>query len=129
MVSVANLSDLPSTLGERFYSKILKKMDRGMCNILGEFFFLRLLNTIVQSTLPASGRGGLPNLPKFTLVFADCLKYSPFSLFSSLLSPFLPVLGWSVSVFIVQGCICQSVGRLVEFSVDVPYFPLHSLFC
>ena len=50
-------------------------------------------------------------------------------LFSSLLTLSLPVLGWSVSVFIVEGRICEAVGRLVEFSVDVSYLPLHSLVC
>ena len=34
-------------------------------------FFFRLLNTIVQSTVPAPGRNGLPNLPSFSLVFDD----------------------------------------------------------
>ena len=37
------------------------------------FFFFLLLNTIVQSTVPAPGRSGLPNLPS---VFDDFLKQS-----------------------------------------------------
>ena len=41
----------------------------------------------------------------------------------------LPRFGWSVSVLVVWGRICQCVGRLVEFPVDVSYFPLHPFGC
>ena len=52
---------------------IVRRSDKNSITSVSAFFFFLLLNTIVQSTVPAPGRSGLPNLPSF---FDDFRKQS-----------------------------------------------------
>ena len=103
---------------------------------------LLALLLILSSFLSVPSQSVLPFFPSLSAACCSsltCIRFLRpsfsalssfrFSLVRSFSCFCLPMLGWSVSVLVVEGRIGQCVCRLVVFAVDVPYFPLHPFVC